>query len=219
MFDIRTRDPVDIIWVNNLNPDKTPDVGDSSCFNETFFNSNKDYCTLMGKYNKTQTFLDPTHNDITSKTAYKHIPISKKTWPMTTHLHGAEIRPTFDGNPLSWIDNGGNTNGNYGIAAFTHNDECYYSAFDSLSSNQKSFTPPKIVLQNIATGENVKNFKINRYPNQQNPGSLWYHDHAMHLTSYNVQHGLSGYYILRDEVVEQQIGVDRTCEKLVMIAG
>ncbi len=45
--------------------------------------------------------------------------------------------------------------------------------------------------------------KISRYPNKQNPGNLWYHDHAMRLTQYNVQNGLAGLYILRDDDVEK----------------
>jgi FtsP/CotA-like multicopper oxidase with cupredoxin domain len=43
--------------------------------------------------------------------------------------------------------------------------------------------------------------KVHRYPNSQNPGNLWYHDHSMTLTTYNVGHGLSGYYILRNKDV------------------
>jgi FtsP/CotA-like multicopper oxidase with cupredoxin domain len=53
------------------------------------------------------------------------------------------------------------------------------------------------------------NYKINRYPNRQNPGNLWYHDHAMHITNFNVENGLEGFYILRDEIVEKQIGISR----------
>jgi FtsP/CotA-like multicopper oxidase with cupredoxin domain len=37
--------------------------------------------------------------------------------------------------------------------------------------------------------------------NVQNPGNLWYHDHAMHLTQYNVANGLYGIYIIRDPKV------------------
>jgi hypothetical protein len=107
MFDIPSRDPIDIVWVNNLNSSMIPSP-DGECIDPTYASKNKAYCTLMAKVNKTQTFLDPTKNDITSKTAYKHIPITNRTWPMVTHLHGAEIRPSFDGNPLSWIDNSGN---------------------------------------------------------------------------------------------------------------
>ena len=41
--------------------------------------------------------------------------------------------------------------------------------------------------------------KFNVYPNKQLPGSLFYHDHAMASTGFNVQKGLSGMYILRDK--------------------
>jgi FtsP/CotA-like multicopper oxidase with cupredoxin domain len=38
------------------------------------------------------------------------------------------------------------------------------------------------------------------YPNNQLPGTLWYHDHALGLTRLNVYLGLAGFYLLRDEV-------------------
>lgn len=60
----------------------------------------------MSKINKTQTYLDPTHNNINHHEVFNHVKMNKKIWPMVTHVHGAEVRPTFDGNPLSWIDNG-----------------------------------------------------------------------------------------------------------------
>jgi FtsP/CotA-like multicopper oxidase with cupredoxin domain len=37
-----------------------------------------------------------------------------------------------------------------------------------------------------------------RYPNQQQPATLWYHDHALGITRLNVYAGLAGFYILRD---------------------
>ena len=40
----------------------------------------------------------------------------------------------------------------------------------------------------------------------------------MHLTSFNVKNGLSGFYILRDELVEEQIGVNPHNERIVMLA-
>jgi FtsP/CotA-like multicopper oxidase with cupredoxin domain len=52
-------------------------------------------------------------------------------------------------------------------------------------------------------GFEIKTAKINRYPNIQNPGNLWYHDHAMRLTAFNVGRGLSGAYILRNPIVEK----------------
>jgi FtsP/CotA-like multicopper oxidase with cupredoxin domain len=47
---------------------------------------------------------------------------------------------------------------------------------------------------------------MNRYPNKQNPGTLWYHDHAMRLTNFNVKHGLAGLYI-RVADVQKYLGV------------
>jgi spore coat protein A, manganese oxidase len=36
------------------------------------------------------------------------------------------------------------------------------------------------------------------YPNEQEPTTLWYHDHAMGITRLNVYAGLAGFYLLRD---------------------
>jgi spore coat protein A len=44
------------------------------------------------------------------------------------------------------------------------------------------------------------------YPNDQNPATLWYHDHAMGITRLNVYMGLAGYYLLRDDF-ERQLGL------------
>jgi spore coat protein A len=38
------------------------------------------------------------------------------------------------------------------------------------------------------------------YPNNQQAGYLWYHDHALGVTRLNVQMGLAGLYFLRDDV-------------------
>uniref|UniRef100_A0A7N0VHV4 Uncharacterized protein n=1 Tax=Kalanchoe fedtschenkoi TaxID=63787 RepID=A0A7N0VHV4_KALFE len=40
------------------------------------------------------------------------------------------------------------------------------------------------------------------YLNNQQPGTMWYHDHAMGLTRVNILAGLLGAYVLRDPVVE-----------------
>ncbi|MDO5499891.1 MAG: multicopper oxidase domain-containing protein [Propionibacteriaceae bacterium] len=36
------------------------------------------------------------------------------------------------------------------------------------------------------------------YPNRQPSATLWYHDHAMAVTRYNVHAGLAGFYLIRD---------------------
>jgi spore coat protein A len=38
------------------------------------------------------------------------------------------------------------------------------------------------------------------YPNNQDAGTLWYHDHAMGITRLNVIMGLAGFYLLKDAV-------------------
>jgi spore coat protein A len=40
--------------------------------------------------------------------------------------------------------------------------------------------------------------RLYRYPNTQRATMLWYHDHALGLTRYNVMLGLAGVYLLRD---------------------
>src|SRR5690349_24514794 len=37
------------------------------------------------------------------------------------------------------------------------------------------------------------------YPNRQRATGLWYHDHAMNLTAYQVYAGLAGMYLIRDD--------------------
>lgn len=49
--------------------------------------------------------------------------------------------------------------------------------------------------------------KTYHYPNQQQPGNLYYHDHAMGLTRVNILAGLFGAYIIRDKHVEAPLGL------------
>ncbi|MFN0133716.1 MAG: multicopper oxidase domain-containing protein [Phycisphaerales bacterium] len=44
------------------------------------------------------------------------------------------------------------------------------------------------------------------YPNNQPPGTLWYHDHALGITRLNVYMGLAGFYLLFDPF-EQGLGL------------
>ena len=44
---------------------------------------------------------------------------------------------------------------------------------------------------------------IYRYPNLNIAATLWYHDHALHMTSTHVYRGLSAFYLIRDEVEDQ----------------
>ncbi|XP_057425426.1 multicopper oxidase LPR2-like [Lotus japonicus] len=49
--------------------------------------------------------------------------------------------------------------------------------------------------------------KTYHYPNNQQPGNLWYHDHAMGLTRVNLLAGLIGAYIIRHPSIESPLGL------------
>ncbi|MFM7187711.1 MAG: multicopper oxidase domain-containing protein, partial [Armatimonadota bacterium] len=80
---------------------------------------------------------------------------------MTVHLHGAHVRPEYDGDPEAWFTYTGTT----GIPTKTGStyvtNEC-------------------------------------KYPNLNNAGTYWYHDHTLGITRLNVYAGMAGYYILTD---------------------
>ncbi|MFJ5224442.1 multicopper oxidase family protein [Streptomyces sp. NPDC088400] len=44
-----------------------------------------------------------------------------------------------------------------------------------------------------------KDTQLSEYPNNQPATTLWYHDHAMNITRWNVYAGLVGMYVIRDE--------------------
>lgn len=60
-----------------------------------------------------------------------------------------------------------------------------------------------------ANGKRGPDFTTNEYtyPNQQNPTTLWYHDHTMGMTRINVMSGLAGFYLLRNpnDKIEQNL--------------
>jgi spore coat protein A len=39
---------------------------------------------------------------------------------------------------------------------------------------------------------------VYEYPNNQDPATMWYHDHALGITRLNVYSGMAGFYLLRD---------------------
>jgi spore coat protein A len=48
----------------------------------------------------------------------------------------------------------------------------------------------------------TSNYYHSEYKNTQNPGTLWYHDHAMHATRHNVAVGLAGLWLIRNQSIE-----------------
>jgi spore coat protein A, manganese oxidase len=47
---------------------------------------------------------------------------------------------------------------------------------------------------------NPGQFKDYRYPNTHEASSLWYHDHAVHITAPNAYMGLAAFYLIADEI-------------------
>jgi spore coat protein A len=56
--------------------------------------------------------------------------------------------------------------------------------------------------ETILPGQSRTNF----YPNNQPPGTIWFHDHALGITRLNVYMGLAGLYLIRD-AVENALGL------------
>ena len=50
-----------------------------------------------------------------------------------------------------------------------------------------------------------QSIKINYVPNDQPAGNLFYHDHPMRSTKYNVKSGLNGLYIIYDDQIESEL--------------
>ncbi|WP_157245979.1 multicopper oxidase family protein [Nonomuraea typhae] len=64
---------------------------------------------------------------------------------------------------------------------------------------------------NDGWGENVilpGDAQLSEYPNTQAGTTLWYHDHAMHLTRWTQMAGLAGMYVIRDKE-EAALGLPR----------
>ena len=75
-------------------------------YNQTYY---KKYCTLAQKKPGYEacTYESPTdivnHNSTYTNTFH----MSPSNIPVVTHIHGLMVRPTLDGNPMSWMGKGG----------------------------------------------------------------------------------------------------------------
>ncbi len=90
--------------------------------------------------------------------------------PLVPHLHGGEVPAWSDGGPNSWFTYNG-------IHGTTYSTNGAYVAPTDRRNNATYY-----------------------YPNNANPTTEWYHDHAMGMTRLNVMSGLAGYYLLKDPV-------------------
>lgn len=110
---------------------------------------------------------------------------------MSVHIHGLEVRPSFDGNPMAWMGD----KGAVGVGFTSLLDQKYYSHFkDQLKTSLRAETNSSDIY-----------VKVNRYDNVQAPGNLWYHDHAMHSTLANVALGMAGDYIIHSKETDEHL--------------
>jgi len=180
MFYLPVGQSVTIIWINDidttgLNWDEDdcydPDSNDADCSVDARMSTDKDSSGC--------TFNNPTYLGFPTK----KVRVSKTKVPISPHIHGLHTRPIYDGNPLSWFNNVGDR----GPAFFSMDNPNYYEQFQTAESFYKM--PYSLI---------DKNLKVMHAPNMQPAGNLFYHDHAMKSTKYNVKNGLGGLYILYD---------------------
>ncbi len=88
--------------------------------------------------------------------------------PAVPHLHGGEVSSWYDGGPNAWFTESGIMGPTYSL--------------------------PDQPADYIQSSNSV----LYKYPNEQAPTTLWYHDHALGITRINVMSGLAGFYLLRD---------------------
>jgi spore coat protein A len=89
--------------------------------------------------------------------------------PVVPHLHGGITPSAYDGGPDQWFTNGS------APGTFSTHGPGYRTIFGTAADNQC----------------------IYQYPNDQEPATLWFHEHTLGATRTNVFSGLAAYYFLR----------------------
>jgi spore coat protein A len=104
--------------------------------------------------------------------------------PAVPHLHGGEVPAPVDGGPDAWF----------------------------LSEAAGSFPTYKVHGDGFYSrdGNLNENYCIYRYPNSQEAGPLWFHDHLLGGTRLNVYAGLAGAYLLTDPSLTLPAGMTPT---------
>jgi spore coat protein A, manganese oxidase len=90
--------------------------------------------------------------------------------PAVPHLHGGEVPPWIDGGPDAWF-----LSSTVQIPGYQMHGSQYYSKSGA-----------------------ALNEVIYRYPNNQDPANIWFHDHTLGATRLNVYAGIAGAYPIVD---------------------
>ena len=98
--------------------------------------------------------------------------------PLVTHLHGARVFDDSDGYPEGWFLPPASN-----LSGFAKVGTSYNRLKSEFQTRVKVTWAPGTA--------------VNEYDNQQDSGTLWYHDHVLGITRLNVYAGLAGFYLLR----------------------
>lgn len=94
--------------------------------------------------------------------------------PAVPHLHGGEVPPKLDGGPDAWFLSSTVTPPGY-----AQHGPAYYTS-------------------TVAGDTAAPNEAVIRYPNDQEPANIWFHDHTLGATRLNVYAGIAGVYPIVD---------------------
>jgi FtsP/CotA-like multicopper oxidase with cupredoxin domain len=128
--------------------------------------------------------------------------------PMMTAIEQAGLGlappypPGYDGNPI-YVDeqttlNPDGWDAQSPVPLVTHVHGAIVRS-DSDGGPEQWFTATGVHGQDYATTKPTSaNSAVYYYPNDQQPATIWYHDHALGVTRLNVMSGLAGFYLIRD---------------------
>ncbi|MEV0458920.1 multicopper oxidase family protein [Catellatospora methionotrophica] len=97
--------------------------------------------------------------------------------PIVTHVHGAHAAEEADGYPTAWYLPDAKL-----PRGFAPHGSDFAAMRDTAQEHGPRWKPGQAVF---------------RYDNDQAPGTLWYHDHALGITRLNVYAGPVGFYLIR----------------------
>jgi len=171
-FNVTRSIPTKITWVNNLtDPISSALLSYLYPVDPTLHWANPNNISMSEAMMQSMSGLAPPYPPGYNGSAilFNGVYTNPKQWnaqspvPIVTHVHGAEVPSTSDGDPDEWFT----ANGLHGSSYYTY----------------ESTWP---------------NAAVYYYPNNQEPATIWYHDHALGVTRLNVYSGLAGYYIISD---------------------
>ena len=215
-FDVLKNVPIYVVWRNEIKEydfnlmdlpnEHSVEIAD--CYNTTaidlYGKPHRCFPKQKKKGFEEFTYYEPTDLRDTHD-SYEKAEVALDNVIVSPHIHGLEVRPAFDGNPLSWFGKSG-----VGVGY--------------LSAEMKYFQDvPKRIQKiiNFVRAEDERlgyRSKFNIYHNTQHPGPLFYHDHGMSTTGENVYKGLAGMYLIREKDEEKKYELpSREYEEIILI--